>query len=137
MQNQPIAKNPVLIQLNSGLYLGLVCYNPLYENLKFVLEKRDFFEMEWPALIISQEKGLFPVFLGLSYITIQRSQILWYSTHIPGELLKQYQNYLPFLMRESQVPLSNTSSPASTTTKSSPHKIIPFPSKKKDEKNAH
>lgn len=109
MQAQPVAKNPVLFQLSTGLYLGLVCYNPFYESLQFVLEKRDFFEVEWPALMITQEKGLFPVLLGLPYITVQRSQLLWYTTHIPAELLKTYQAYLP--LTGEAVP------PASTQTK--------------------
>ncbi|MFN3921417.1 MAG: hypothetical protein ACK4K4_03350 [Caldimicrobium sp.] len=135
MENQPIVKNPVLIQLQTGLYLGLVCYNPLYENLKFVLEKREFFEMEWPAIMISQEKGFFPVLLGLPYITIQRSQILWYTTHIPAEILTQYQAYLPFVGGKEAVPSPMSSKPAKSTSSSS-HKIIPFPSKKKEEKDA-
>ncbi len=129
MQNQPIAKNPVLLQLPTGLYLGLVCYNPLYENLKFVLEKRDFFEMEWPALMVSQEKGFFPMLLGLPYITIQRCQILWYTTHIPSDILKQYQAFIPFLSEKSAVP------PPSPSPKSSPPKIIPFPTKEKGKKD--
>ncbi len=128
MQDQPVAKNPVLIQLPTGLYLGLVCYNPLYENLKFVLEKRDFFEMEWPSLMVSQEKGLYPVLIGLPFITIQRSQILWYTTHIPAEILNQYQVFLPFLAGDAVPSPEKTPSPKSKPPKK--EKIIPFPSKK-------
>lgn len=141
MQNQPIARNPVLLQLPTGLYLGLVCYNPLYENLKFVLEKRDFFEMEWPALIISQEKGFFPVLLGLPYITIQRQQILWYTTHVPAEILNQYQAYLPFLSPKEAIPPTSATTPSSSEeVKQQRSKIIPFPQKgepkKRKEKDA-
>lgn len=147
---QPIAKNPVLLQLPTGLYLGLVCYNALYENLKFVLEKRDFFEMEWPALIISQEKGLFPVLLGLPYISIQRPQILWYTTYIPAELLKTYQGMIPFiggdfpqaLKEESQAPKKEEiyqevpPDYKKRTLKKGEDKIVPFPLKpeQRDEK---
>ncbi|MFN3406934.1 MAG: hypothetical protein ACK40E_04310 [Caldimicrobium sp.] len=130
MQNQTIAKNPVLLQLPTGIYLGLVCYNPLYENLKFVLEKRDFFEMEWPALIISQEKGFFPILLGLPYITIQRQQILWYTTHIPAEILNQYQAFIPLLpQKEAIPPASAPPSSGGKELKPKEPKIIPFPQK--------
>ncbi len=114
MPDQPIAKHPTLIQLSTGLYLGLVCFNPYLENLKFVLEKKEFFEMEWPALIISQEKGLFPVLLGLPYITIQRAQILWYTSQVPSEILKHYQSFLPTfspsLLKDSEESFSNKAS---------------------------
>jgi len=136
MENQPVAKNPVLLQLTTGLYLGLVCYNPFYENLKFVLEKRDFFEMEWPALMVSQEKSFFPVLLGLPYITIQRSQILWYTTHIPAEILKQYQSFLPFVGGKEAVPPPKSPITPKSSSTTSP-KIIPFPAKKGEEKDVH
>lgn len=136
MQSQPVAKNPVLIQLPTGLYLGLVCYNPLYENLQFVLEKRDFFEMEWPALMISQERGLFPVLLGLPHITIQRAQILWYTTYIPAELLQQYQSFLP-LMGGEAVPapkpsqeMEGTKVPTSKRKSKGDDKVIPLHARK-------
>jgi hypothetical protein len=130
MQDQPVAKNPVLIQLPTGLHLGLVCYNPLYENLKFVLEKRDFFEMEWPSIMISQEKGLYPVLMGLPFITIQRSQILWYTTHIPAEILNQYQAFLPFLAKGPALSPEKAPPPKSKPPKREKEKIIPFPIKK-------
>ncbi len=123
MQGAPIAKHPVLIQLSSGLYLGLVFYNPQFESLKFVLEKREFFEIEWPALVISQERGLMPILLGFPFFTIQRSQIIWYTTHIPKELISQYQAYLPVISQQSL--------PAKEKQKNQKmnreEKIIPFP----------
>jgi len=128
MQNQPIAKQPVLMQLPSGLYLGLVCYNPQFENLKFVLEKREFFEMEWPALVITQEKGLFPFLLGIPYFTVQRSQIIWYTTHIPAELLNYYQSFIPIL-KDPSLPGEAKPQPKDKAKKES-DKIIPFPLKK-------
>jgi hypothetical protein len=128
MQNQPIAKQPVLMQLPSGLYLGLVCYNPQFENLKFVLEKREFFEMEWPALVITQEKGLFPFLLGIPYFTVQRSQIIWYTTHIPAELLNYYQSFIPIL-KDPSLPREAKPQPKDKAKKES-DKIIPFPLKK-------
>lgn len=128
MQNQPIAKQPVLMQLPSGLYLGLVCYNPQFENLKFVLEKREFFEMEWPALVITQEKGLFPFLLGIPHFTVQRSQIIWYTTHIPAELLNYYQSFIPILKDPS---LPGEAKPQhKNKAKKESDKIIPFPLKK-------
>ncbi|MCS7150261.1 MAG: hypothetical protein RMI63_02940 [Caldimicrobium sp.] len=131
MQNQPISKNPVLLQLSTGLYLGLVCYNPIYENLQFVLEKRDFFEVEWPALMISQEKGLFPVLLGLPHITVQRSQVLWYTTHVPVEIMKQYQAYLPFFGPEGIPKLETEPKPEEKVKKRrDSQKIIPLRPKK-------
>jgi hypothetical protein len=132
MQNQPIARKPVLFQLPTGLYLGMVCYNPLYENLQFVLEKKEFFEVEWPALMISQEKGLFPVLIGLPHITVQRTQILWYATHIPAELLRQYQAFLPYPSGETVLPPKEdtTKSSSKVSPKKTEEKIIPFPLKK-------
>jgi len=128
MQNQPIAKQPVLIQLSSGLYLGLVCYNPQFENLKFVLEKREFFEMEWPALVVPQEKGLLPYLIGIPYFTIQRTQIIWYTTHIPAELLNYYHSFVPIL-KEQSLP-GEAKTPPKTTSKKDFEKIIPFPPRK-------
>jgi hypothetical protein len=128
MQNQPVARQPVLMQLPSGLYLGLVCYNPQFENLKFVLEKREFFEMEWPALVITQEKGLLPFLLGIPYFTVQRAQIIWYTTHIPAELLNYYQSFIPIL-KEPGLPGEAKPQPKAKAKKES-DKIIPFPLRK-------
>lgn len=141
MQDQPVAKKPVLFQLPTGLYLGIVCYNPLYENLQFVLEKREFFEVEWPALMVSKEKGLFPVLIGLPHITVQRSQVLWYSTHIPSEILQQYQAFLPFLggsavpppKEETTKELKPKASVKKTSSRKADEKIIPFPLRKEPE----
>jgi len=139
MQNQPVAKKPVLFQLQTGLYLGLVCYNPLFETLQFVLEKKDFFEVEWPALIIHQEKGLFPVLLGLPHITIQRAQIIWYSTHVPQEILRAYQAFLPVTGSEaipSKEEEKKQEEKKQEVKKASPkkqeEKIIPFPLKREE-----
>ncbi len=134
MNESPIAKKPVLLQTQTGLYIGLVCFNPVYETLKFVLEKREFFEVEWPALVTIEEKGLMPILLGLSYFTIQRSQIIWYTLQIPENLLKQYQAFIPHMFISS--PLQATF-PSLKPIKSDKKvkiekKIIPFPSKKDD-----
>ncbi len=139
-QKQPVARKPVLFQTVTGLYLGMVCFNPLYETLKFVLEKREFFEVEWPALVNFSQNGLFPILIGLPYFTIQRPQIVWYSTEIPEALLKHYQTLLPHLftdgvLQKEQPSFSaseffkNSSSPKSREKKKD-NKIIPFPVKK-------
>lgn len=134
MNESPIAKKPVLLQTQTGLYLGLVCFNPVYETLKFVLEKREFFEVEWPALVSIDEKGLVPILLGLPYFTIQRTQIIWYTLQIPEGLLKTYQTFLPHLF--TNVPLQEKISPIkfsqSKISSGTEKKIIPFPFKKDD-----
>ena len=133
MNEQPVAKKPVLLQTQTGLYIGLVCFNPVYETLKFVLEKREFFEEEWPALVSFEEKGLIPILLGLPYFTIQRSQIIWYTSQIPESLLKHYQAFIPHLFTNTL--LQNKFSPIKTpkpNIESKTKKIIPFPSKKDD-----
>lgn len=134
MNESPIAKKPVLLQTQTGLYLGLVCFNPVYETLKFVLEKREFFEVEWPALVSIDEKGLVPILLGLPYFTIQRIQIIWYTLQIPEGLLKTYQTFLPHLF--TNVPLqekiSSIKISQSKISSDTEKKIIPFPFKKDD-----
>ena len=140
-QRQPIARKPVLFQTVTGLYLGMVCFNPLYETLKFVLEKREFFEVEWPALVNFAQNGLFPMLLGLPYFTIQRTQIVWYSIEIPEALLNHYQTLLPHLftdgvLQKEESSLSDLelfkseSSSKSAVKKTKESKIIPFPVKK-------
>lgn len=134
MNESPVAKKPVLFQTQTGLYLGLVCFNPVYETLKFVLEKREFFEVEWPALVSVEEKGLIPILLGLPYFTIQRSQIIWYTLQIPEGLLKYYQTFLPHVFSNTSLqgePIS--AKPFKSITKTDINKkIIPFPLKKDD-----
>ncbi|RKX60412.1 MAG: hypothetical protein DRP29_02705 [Thermodesulfobacteriota bacterium] len=107
MADQPIVKKPVLFQTQSGLFLGLVCFNPVFESLKFVLEKKEFFDVEWPALVSIEQRGLIPLLLGFSYITVQRSQIIWYTLQIPESLLNHYKAYLPHVF--TGVPLKEES----------------------------
>jgi hypothetical protein len=130
MNESPVAKKPVLFQTQTGLYLGLVCFNPVYETLKFVLEKREFFEVEWPALVSVEEKGLVPILLGLPYFTIQRTQIIWYTLQIPENLLKYYQAFLPHIF--SNTPLESSALSLKSTKTDTDKKIIPFPFKKDD-----
>ena len=130
MNENPVAKKPVLFQTQTGLYLGLVYFNPIYETLKFVLEKREFFEVEWPALVSIEEKGLVPILLGLPYFTIQRTQIIWYTLQIPENLLKYYQAFLPHIF--SNAPLESSALSLKSTKTDTDKKIIPFPFKKDD-----
>jgi len=127
MSQQKIVKNPVLFQLPTGLFLGLVCFNPVFETLKFVLEKKDFFDVEWPALVASEQKGLFPVLLGIPYFTVQRSQILWYTLEIPENLLNTYKAFVPNAfsspaLKEDQRKKGEKGS----------GKIVPFPLRKEE-----
>lgn len=134
MKENPIVKKPTLFQTNTGLYLGLVCFNPVYETLKFVMEKKEFFEVEWPALISIEERGLIPILLGLPYFIIQRSQIIWYTLQIPENLLKSYQSFLPHVFQNASLQMETESLKLSKqTNKTEPDKkIIPFPFKKDD-----
>ncbi len=134
MSENPVAKKPVLLQTQTGLYIGLVCFNPVYETLNFVLEKKEFFEVEWPALVSIDEKKLIPILLGLPYFTIQRSQVIWYTLYIPEGLLKTYQSFLPHLFTNAplQEKMSFTKTSPSKTTPNTEKKIIPFPFKRDD-----
>ncbi len=128
---QPVAKKPVLFQTLTGLFIGLVCFNPVYESLKFVLEKREFFEVEWPALVSFEEKGLIPILLGLPYFTVQRIQVIWYTLHIPEPLLSHYQTYIPHVFKST--PLNTLlSSPSTEKKKKENSKIVPFPLSKNE-----
>jgi len=120
-----VVRQPVLFQLPTGLFLGLVCFNPVFETLKFVLEKKDFFDVEWPALVASEQKGLFPVLLGIPYFTVQRAQILWYTLEIPENLLNTYKAFVPHafsggVLRKEELKKDLKSS----------GKIVPFPLRK-------
>lgn len=131
MSTQPIAKKPVLFQTLTGLFIGLVCFNPVYESLKFVLEKKDFFEVEWPALVSLEEKGLIPILLGFPYFTVQRVQVIWYTLQIPEPLLNHYHTYIPHVLRNT--PLNTSLSPTlKKGGKKEISKIVPFPFKKNE-----
>jgi len=136
MSQNPVTRKPVLFQLSTGLYIGLVCFNPVYETLKFVLEKREFFEVEWPALVTTHQQGLTPILIGIPYFTVQRTQLLWYTLQIPDSLLTQYHSYVPHLFQH--FPMSVPSDPSSKVIKKKDQgeKIIKFPFKKqRDEKD--
>lgn len=130
MSEQPIAKKPVLFQTLTGLFIGLVCFNPVYESLKFVLEKKEFFEVEWPALVSFEERGLIPVLLGLPYFTIQRSQIIWYTFQIPEPLLNQYQTYIPHVFQTTPLNIPQEVPSKKMNKEKKTSKIVPFPIKK-------
>ncbi len=121
-----MVKQPVLFQLPTGLFLGLVCFNPVFETLKFVLEKKDFFDVEWPALVASEQKGLFPVLLGIPYFTVQRSQILWYTLEIPENLLNTYKAFIP------QSFSGGVLQEQSKKEQKGSGKIVPFPLRKEE-----
>jgi len=123
-----VAKKPVLFQLSTALYLGLVCFNPAYETLRFVLEKREFFEVEWPALVTSGKEGLMPILIGIPVFTVQRCQLLWYTLQVPESLLSQYKSYIPHIFQNTPL---NPEPPKPTRLikkgSSKTPKIIPFP----------
>ncbi len=95
MLEKATRKDPVLIQTTAGLFLGLVCFHHGFESLNFVLEKREFFDFEWPALVAVDTGGLRPVLLGLEHIVVQRRNVIWYTTAVPETLLEQYKLRLP------------------------------------------
>jgi len=72
MLEKATRKELVLLQTTAGLYLGLVCFHHGFESLNFVLEKREFFDFEWPAFVAADSGGLRPVLLGLEHIVVQR-----------------------------------------------------------------
>ena len=88
-------KEPVLMQTATGLILGLVCYHHGMESLTFVLEKREFFDLEWPAIIAIDAHGWHPIPLMIEHVVVQRANVVWYTTNIPEVLLQQYRERLP------------------------------------------
>jgi len=125
MLEKATRKEPVLIQTSAGLFLGLVCFHHGFESLSFVLEKREFFDFEWPALVTADAGGLRPIFLGLDHIVVQRQNVIWYSTSIPENLFNQYRIRLPQPPPEPPKP-----SPKSPPKKGREEKIVVFPGSK-------
>ncbi len=88
-------KEVVLFQTATGLMVGLVCYHHGMETLAFVLEKREFFDLEWPALVAIDAQGWHPIPLMIEHIVVQRANIVWYTTNVPEMLLQEYRRHLP------------------------------------------
>ncbi len=131
MLEKATRKEPVLLQTTAGLFLGLVCFHHGFESLNFVLEKREFFDFEWPALVTVDAGGLKPILLGLEHIVVQRQNVIWYSTSIPESLLEAYRLRLP---RPPQKPPEGP--PPSRPTrekKDRPEKVVVFPGLKSHE----
>ncbi|HIE32822.1 MAG TPA: hypothetical protein EYP81_02065 [Thermodesulfobacteriaceae bacterium] len=130
MLEKATRKEPVLIQTSAGLFLGLVCFHHGFESLNFVLEKREFFDFEWPALVTADAGGLRPVFLGLDHIVIQRQNVVWYSTSVPEALISQYKMRLP--KPPAGPPEGSPSPPKSSREKSKGEKVVVFPGLKNE-----
>jgi len=130
MLEKATRKEPVLIQTAAGLFLGLVCFHHGFESLNFVLEKREFFDFEWPAMVVADAGGLRPVFLGLDHIVIQRQNVVWYSTSVPEALLNQYRMRLPH--PPAGPPGGPSPSPGPSREKSKDEKVVVFPGLKHD-----
>ncbi|WP_022854532.1 hypothetical protein [Thermodesulfobacterium thermophilum] len=134
MREQPVGKQPVLFQLQTGLFLGIVCYNPLFESIQFVLEKKDFFEVEWPALVNFDKTGLYPYLIGIPTITLQRIHIVWYTLEIPKTLLSLYQQAVPIKFAEPSFSFRPKKEiPKKPEKKEPEEKVIPFPGKKEEQ----
>ncbi len=127
MLEKATRKEPVLIQTPAGLFLGLVCFHHGFESLNFVLEKREFFDFEWPALVTADAGGLRPVFLGLEHIVVQRQNVIWYSTSVPEALLSQYRLRLP---QPPKGPPEPSPPPKPSKEKAPEEKIVVFPGPK-------
>ena len=121
-------KEPVLLQTATGLMLGLVCYNHGMESLAFVLEKREFFDLEWPAVVAIDANGWHPIPLMIEHIVVQRANVVWYTTNIPEILLQQYRERLPIKPDHPPKP-----SPPRGPRKESKEKIVLFPGLKPEQ----
>ena len=128
MLHKATRKEPVLMQTATGLMLGLVCYHHGMESLAFVLEKREFFDVEWPALVALDTSGWHPIPLMIEHIVIQRANVVWYTTNIPEILLQQYQERLPIKPDHPPEP-----SPPRGPRKDSKKKIVLFPGLKPEQ----
>ena len=131
MLEKATRKEPVLVQTTAGLFLGLVCFHHGFESLNFVLEKREFFDYEWPALVAMDAGGLKPILLGLDHIVVQRQNVIWYSTSIPEPLLQAYQLRLPQPPQGS--PGGISPSRPSREKKDKHEKVVVFPGLKDHE----
>ncbi len=121
-------KEPVLMQTATGLILGLVCYNHGMESLTFVLEKREFFDLEWPAIIAIDANGWHPIPLMIEHIVVQRANVVWYTTSIPEILLQQYRERLPIKPDKPPEP-----SPPKPSRRAGREKIVLFPGSKPEQ----
>ncbi|AEH44197.1 hypothetical protein Thein_0313 [Thermodesulfatator indicus DSM 15286] len=108
--------------------MGLVCYHHGMETLAFVLEKREFFDLEWPALVAIDAQGWHPIPLGIEYVVMQRANIIWYTTQIPEILVTQYRERLP--IKPDKPPEPPTPEPPKPT-RNKKEKIVRFPGLKK------
>ncbi len=108
--------------------MGLVCYHHGMETLSFVLEKREFFDLEWPALVAIDAQGWHPIPLMLEHVVMQRTNIIWYTTAIPEPLIKQYRERLPIKPDTPPKPPSPPKGPP----KPPKEKIVLFPRSKND-----
>ncbi|QER42317.1 hypothetical protein F1847_06010 [Thermodesulfobacterium sp. TA1] len=134
MAEPNIDKQPVLFQLPTGLFLGVVCYNTFFESLQFVLEKKEFFEVEWPALVQFDKTGLYPILLGIPTITLQRVHIIWYTLDLPKTLFSLYQQAVPIQLTDPFLPPGpKGGGPKKPEKKETQEKIIPFPFKKEED----
>ncbi len=120
-------KAPVLFQTSNGLLMGLVCYHHGMETLAFVLEKREFFDVEWPALVAIDAQGWHPIPLMLEHIVMQRANVIWYTTALPEPLVQKYRERLPIKPDTPPEPPTPPKEPPK-----SKEKIVHFPRFKHD-----
>ncbi len=120
-------KEPVLLQTTTGLMLGLVCYNHGLESLTFVLEKREFFDLEWPAVVAIDASGWQAIPLMMEHVVVQRANVVWYTTKVPPNLLRQYQDRLPFKPEPPE-----PTPPQSPRKQNNKEKIVLFPGLKSE-----
>lgn len=108
--------------------MGLVCYHHGMETLSFVLEKREFFDVEWPAVVAIDAQGWHPIPLMIEHIVMQRANVIWYTTAIPEILVKQYRERLPIKPDTPPEPPTPPKGPS----KPPKEKIVLFPRFKHD-----
>ncbi len=123
-------KEPVLFQTATGLLMGLVCYHHGLETLSFVLEKREFFDLEWPALVAIDAQGWHPIPLMLEHVVVQRANVVWYTTNLPEMLLQQYRERLPI---KPETPPEPPTPPRPKKGEEKKEKIVVFPGLKHED----
>ena len=83
------SKELVILCVNNTLFIGYIIYNSKLESFQYVIEKRDWFELEFPHYVTP--KGL--VKCPFNFLTIQRSSVNYYTIDIPYQFREEFQKF--------------------------------------------
>jgi len=114
----------VILSINKQLIIGYILYQSGMESAQFVIEKRDWFDLEMPYYLTNQG----PIKLPFSYITVQRSQIEYYTFEIPPQI-EEFFSKIEYLIEKKINKIKKSKIDNKKETKNKNLKIIPFKKK--------